>query len=659
MGKGRWLYDNFITEGGMLTLSSARAGQVGRVVSQALGGAQLWAQGPYGGDDDRKYEVVIDGVEAGATIGQATFRWRASDDDGWRGERLPTSAALRELEHGVCIKWVSGQGEDFAQGDRWTFLAMRLAGRAALAADDPDRQWRAAGCALESVNVDLGQARLVEAMVLGHHNLSAQAGVTLLGHDLPEAGLIWCDLGQMFDQAFIYSLAHLGGGVALAGTNPGGRILRSVDRGRTWSDLGQMFGQVKIVALCDLGGGLALAGAGDGGRILRSVDWGQTWSDLGQMFGQTQIVSLCHLGEGVVLAGTNPGGRILRSVDWGQTWSDLGQKAGQFQIMSLCHLGGGVALAGTGQYGHILRSADWGQTWSDLGQQFGQMQVISLRGLEGGVALAGTSQGGRILRSVDWGQTWSDLGQQFGQSHVNALCRLEGGVVLAGTYPGGKVLRSVDAGLTWADLGQPGGQVAINCLAALDDNACLAGTGSSAHILRSDQWADPTYSRVLSVDGPHLACFPGASHRHWKLEIKDPANPEGRLRASSLFLGRCLEPAVNFAYGSERSTIYNRREATSAGNLTGACQAGRAEGLRLAYRNLGAADVQALRAMLDAAHGGPGQRVRPVWLCPDADAPSDLLFGLPAALLCRRLARPGPQGQEVGLSFDEIARRLP
>jgi hypothetical protein len=357
MGKGRWIYDNFITDAGMITLSSAQAGQVGRVVPQALGGALLMVQGQYTGDDDCKYEVKIDSVESGTAIGQATFCWRASGDEAWRGQKLATSSILRELEHGVCVKWSSSEGEDFVKGDRWTFLAMRLRGRSSLAADDPDRQWRSQGCAQESITVDMATPRQVQALVLGHHNLSAQASVSIMAH-------------------------------------------------------------------------------------------------------------------------------------------------------------------------------------------------------------------------------------------------------------------------------------------------------------HQDQWSAPAFTLVPNLTSPHLVCFPGVSYRYWRLELSDPGNPDGYLRAAQLFLGRYLEPAVNFIYGSERSTIYNRSEITSAGNLLGASQAGRAEILRLAYRNLGVTDVQELRGLLDAVHGGSGGRVRPVWLCPDMDDQGDLVFGLPASELRRRLARPGPQGYEVTLSFSEIARRV-
>lgn len=160
MGKGRWLYDNFISSAEMISLSSAQDGQVGRTVPQALGGATFWAQGRYRGDD-RKYEIMIDDIFDGAAIGQATFAWRSDRDEGWREQNQPTTSVPRELEDGVMIKWNPGQGDDFVKGDRWTFLAVRQNGRAALASDDPDRQWLSTGCALETISVDLGQAQTV------------------------------------------------------------------------------------------------------------------------------------------------------------------------------------------------------------------------------------------------------------------------------------------------------------------------------------------------------------------------------------------------------------------------------------------------------------------------------------------------------------------
>jgi len=84
-------------------------------------------------------------------------------------------------------------------------------------------------------------------------------------------GLTWSDLGQMFSQSYILSLAYLGNGICLAGTYPDGKILRSTNYGANWSDLGQMFSQAYIRSVAYLGNGICLAGTDAGGKILRSV----------------------------------------------------------------------------------------------------------------------------------------------------------------------------------------------------------------------------------------------------------------------------------------------------------------------------------------------------------------------------------------------------
>jgi len=177
-----------------------------------------------------------------------------------------------------------------------------------------------------------------------------------LGDYFEEKGLVWLDLGQQFGQSQIMSLAYLESGIALAGTIPSGKILRSVDYGSSWSDLGQQFGQGQILSLAYLGKGICLAGTASSGKILRSVDYGVSWLDLGPQFGQSHITSLAYLGSGIALAGTYPGGKILRSVDYGSSWSDLGQQFGQSYIFSLAYLRSGIALAGTDPGGKILRS---------------------------------------------------------------------------------------------------------------------------------------------------------------------------------------------------------------------------------------------------------------------------------------------------------------
>jgi len=51
-------------------------------------------------------------------------------------------------------------------------------------------------------------------------------------------GLNWTDLGAQFGEGSILSLAYLGNGIVLAGTETGAKILRSTDYGLTWQDTG-------------------------------------------------------------------------------------------------------------------------------------------------------------------------------------------------------------------------------------------------------------------------------------------------------------------------------------------------------------------------------------------------------------------------------------
>ena len=258
-------------------------------------------------------------------------------------------------------------------------------------------------------------------------------------------GLTWEDLGQQFSQASILSLCSVGGGVCLAGTGTGGKILRSVDSGLTWEDLGQQFSQASILSLCTVGGGVCLAGTGTDGKILRSVDGGLTWDDLGKQGNQASIFALIAVGGGVCLAGTGNDCKILRSIDYGATWSDPGVLWPDFYCYSLCTLGGGVCLAGTGYGGLVLRSTDSGENWTSLGKLAGESRVYSLIPLGGGVVLAGTGTHGKICRSVDYGETWADLGQQVAQASIFSFATEDGYIVVSGTGVGGKILRSVAA----------------------------------------------------------------------------------------------------------------------------------------------------------------------------------------------------------------------
>jgi len=115
------------------------------------------------------------------------------------------------------------------------------------------------------------------------------AKIPISGHPyLHSLGAVsaFTDLGQQYSQTHILSLSSLGNGIALAGTYPHGKILRSVDYGATWADLGQQYSQTYVYELCYLGNGIALAGTGVDGKILRTTN-----SSFSQVKDQSYIAS--------------------------------------------------------------------------------------------------------------------------------------------------------------------------------------------------------------------------------------------------------------------------------------------------------------------------------------------------------------------------------
>ena len=298
-------------------------------------------------------------------------------------------------------------------------------------------------------------------------------------------GITWIDLSQPFGQPYIYSLAYLGNGIALAGTF-GGKILRSTDYGVTWSDLGQQFSQTQILCLAYLEDGIALAGTA-GGVILYSDDYGATWSEIDDPEFGSAIYFLAYLEDGIALAGT-AGGVILYSDDYGATWSEIDDPEFGSAIYSLAYLGNGIALAGADD-GMILYSDDYGATWSEINSQSGY-SIYSLAYIppdetfENGVVLAGTGMAGaagdygKILLSTDYGATWSDRDERF-DYFIYSLAYLGNGIALAGTS-GGKILRSTDYGVNWSEIDRQFSSYSVTySVAYLGNGIALAGAGGN------------------------------------------------------------------------------------------------------------------------------------------------------------------------------------
>lgn len=167
-------------------------------------------------------------------------------------------------------------------------------------------------------------------------------------------------------------------------------------------------------------------------------------------------------------------------------------------------------------------------------------------------------------------------------------------------------------------------------------------------------WDHPDYSQAISVTSPHLAHFLDASHRHWRLELADPGNPDGALAASLLYLGDFFEPERTFAAGFTRGTVAGRRLTTSdAGKVSGSATA-LATYYELSFPRMGEADADAFEAMMAAIHPHLPGGLHPLFFTPFSGQPGDTLYCLPSSHLTRRRLAGGRW--DLGLRLEEVVR---
>ena len=178
MANCRFIYENRITSEGMIAVSSSPDGMVGTANKIGGGSAAAYFRGPYTGDADDKYEVKIVSVDAGAEVGEATFRWRKQSSGTWQSETT-TSESWLTLDNGVQVRFVSGEGDDFEVAATFSCLAVVERGKANLLDNDRDTSWRSTGVASENITIDLGAAAQVTALCLLDHNLTSGATLTL------------------------------------------------------------------------------------------------------------------------------------------------------------------------------------------------------------------------------------------------------------------------------------------------------------------------------------------------------------------------------------------------------------------------------------------------------------------------------------------------
>lgn len=167
-------------------------------------------------------------------------------------------------------------------------------------------------------------------------------------------------------------------------------------------------------------------------------------------------------------------------------------------------------------------------------------------------------------------------------------------------------------------------------------------------------WDYPEYSQALSITSPHLVHFLDQAHRFWRLELDDPDNPEGMLRASLIYLGDSFQPQRTFRAGYGQGSVATRTLVTSSGGKLAGSSGAVAAYYQLEFSRLDDADVARFEAMLAAVHAGGDGGLRPLFFTPFTDDPGQTLYCLPGAELSRQAA---PGGRwDLGLRLEEVVK---
>lgn len=183
MGNGRFLYNNFITDESMLSVSSLRSGMVTSAKKEGTGSATITVSGSYSGAADKEYIVEIDSIAGGAEVGQATFKW--SDGGGsWDATGVTTPAVATELNDDAYILFSSGSGADFVAGDKWYFKGINLFNPGKMIDMNRDHRYRSGALgAPNTITITLTAEAEVDALVIFDHNLTSAATIALWGDD--------------------------------------------------------------------------------------------------------------------------------------------------------------------------------------------------------------------------------------------------------------------------------------------------------------------------------------------------------------------------------------------------------------------------------------------------------------------------------------------
>lgn len=178
-----------------------------------------------------------------------------------------------------------------------------------------------------------------------------------------------------------------------------------------------------------------------------------------------------------------------------------------------------------------------------------------------------------------------------------------------------------------ADLGSP---VHVTSLILADHN--LSGS-AQIRLLADDAacWEEPAISIAVGLTWPHLVVFFNHTNRYFRLEISDPANEDGSIKAAMLHLGPHFSPSRNYGARHGRTLAAGRQiNVTDAGKVAGSAKA-LGYGFELPFSGLSDADAVGFEAMFKEVHDTTAGRLRPLFFTPLESDPASTRYCLPGA----------------------------
>ncbi len=174
----------------MLTASSQATGDTSGTSKIGSGIATMDVTGSFAAALDLTYLLEIDSVAGGVSVGQATFRWRTSDNSvgAWEetGVLTRTTPAYTLSADGLggalSVAHTGGVGSDFALADSWQWHANATYGPERLLDRNRMTAWKSTGDTSENIVIDLGSATQATVLILHGHNFTSGATITLEGN---------------------------------------------------------------------------------------------------------------------------------------------------------------------------------------------------------------------------------------------------------------------------------------------------------------------------------------------------------------------------------------------------------------------------------------------------------------------------------------------